>query len=136
MKKVVIYWTSTGNTEILADTFATAIGIEKTLVSDFDLSTISDYDYIALGCPACGDEELDDTEFGPFFDEILPSLANKNVALFGSYGWGDGEWMRNWEERVVSAGALLFEKGQIVLEQPDDSYLLELENFAKRFISK
>lgn len=134
MNKVVIYWTSTGNTEIMAQTFANAIEAELFNVADFNPSDINNYDYIALGCPACGDEELDDTAFGPFFEEIVAELAGKNVALFGSYGWGDGEWMTAWEQRVVDAGANLFEKGQIVLENPDNDFLLSLEQFAKNFV--
>lgn len=134
MNKVVIYWTSTGNTEIMAQTFANTIEAELFNVADFNPSDINNYDYIALGCPACGDEELDDTAFGPFFEEIVAELAGKNVALFGSYGWGDGEWMTAWEQRVVDAGANLFEKGQIVLENPDNDFLLSLEQFAKNFV--
>lgn len=134
MNKVVIYWTSTGNTETMAQTFASAIDAELFNVSDFDVQTIDQYDYIAFGCPACGEEELDDTEFGPFFDEVVSKIEGKNIALFGSYGWGDGEWMTAWEQRVKEAGAHLFENGQIVLENPDNDFLESLEQFAKRFI--
>lgn len=135
MNKVVIYWTSTGNTQIMAETIAQAMDAPLYNVSDFLPLDISNYDYIALGCPACGEEELDDSEFAPFFEEILPLLANKKVMLFGSYGWGEGEWMKAWEQQVLSAEAELFEEGQIVLEIPDNDYLLGLEQFTKRFIS-
>ncbi len=134
-KTAVIYWTSTGNTQTMAETFAEAINAELFQVSEFDISTIDEYTHLAFGCPACGEEELDDTEFGPFFSEVVNSLSGKNVALFGSYGWGDGEWMQAWENQVIEAGAHLFEKGQIVLENPDNDFLLELESFAKRFIA-
>lgn len=134
-KTAVIYWTSTGNTQTMAETFAEAINAELFQVSEFDISTIDEYTHLAFGCPACGEEELDDTEFGPFFNEVVNSLSGKNVALFGSYGWGDGEWMQTWENQVIEVGACLFEKGQIVLENPDNDFLLALESFAKRFVA-
>lgn len=134
-KVAVIYWTSTGNTQIMAESFAEAIQAELYQVSEFDLSTLDEYTHLAFGCPACGEEELDDTEFGPFFSEVVDKINGKNVALFGSYGWGDGEWMVAWENQVVESGAHLFEKGQIALENPDNDFLLDLQSFAQRFVA-
>lgn len=134
-KVAVVYWTSTGNTQAMAEAFAAALDVNPMHVSEFDVASIDEFSHVALGCPACGEEELDDTEFLPFFESILPHLSGKHVALFGSYGWGDGEWMRNWEEQVKSADAILFESGQIVLETPDNDALSELETFAQRFVA-
>lgn len=125
MKSVVIYWSGTGNTEAMAKAVAEGAGADLFNVSEFS-GDISAYDRIALGCPAMGAEELEDSEFEPFFTSIENSLSGKTVALFGSYGWGDGEWMRNWQERVKNAGAkLLNEEGLIVNETPGDDELEE-----------
>ena len=87
---------------------------------DFDGSKVAEYDAIAFGCPAMGDEVLEDTEFEPMFDGCKNALKGKNIALFGSYGWGDGEWMRNWEESCKEAGANLVCDSVICQEEPDD----------------
>lgn len=87
---------------------------------DFDGSKVAEYDAIAFGCPAMGDEILEDTEFEPMFDGCKDALKGKNIALFGSYGWGDGEWMRNWEESCKEAGANLVCDSVICQEEPDD----------------
>lgn len=133
-KVAIIYWSSTGNTQTMAEAFAEAIDETAIFVSDFDIDTIDEYTHIALGCSSCGEEELDESEFEPFFESIKPHLAQKQVALFGSYGWGDGEWMQRWEERVIESDGKLFENGQIVLEYPDDEFLESLREFAKRFV--
>ena len=106
MKAAVIYWSGTGNTEQMAQAIADAAGAELFAVSDFSVS-IADYDRIAFGCSAMGDEVLEEDEFEPFFASIEGDLSGKTIALFGSYGWGDGEWMRNWEERAKNDGATL-----------------------------
>ncbi|MDE6087705.1 MAG: flavodoxin [Oscillospiraceae bacterium] len=123
MKTAVIYWSGTGNTEQMATAVADGAGAELFNVSAFS-GNVADYDRIAFGCPAMGAEVLEEDEFEPFFTGIESSLNGKKIALFGSYGWGDGEWMRNWEERVKSAGAELVNgEGLIVNETPDDSAL-------------
>ena len=104
-KVAVVYWSSTGNTEAMANAVADGIrekGGEAVLhtCEDFDGSKVAEYDAIAFGCPAMGDEVLEESEFEPFFTAIEGALSGKTIALFGSYGWGDGEWMRNWEERA------------------------------------
>ena len=109
-KVAVVYWSSTGNTEAMANAVADGIrekGGEAVLhtCEDFDGSKVAEYDAIAFGCPAMGDEVLEDTEFEPMFDGCKGALKGKNIALFGSYGWGDGEWMRTWAERMEQAGA-------------------------------
>lgn len=123
MKTAVIYWSGTGNTEQMANTIAEASGAELYSVSDFS-GDIADYDRIAFGCSAMGDEVLEESEFEPFFTAIEGALSGKTIALFGSYGWGDGEWMRNWEERVKNDGAVLLnDEGLIVNEAPSDEDL-------------
>lgn len=125
MKTAVIYWSGTGNTESMAAAVAEGAGAELFAVSDFN-GNIADYDKIAFGCPAMGAEVLEEDVFEPFFAEIEGSLSGKTVALFGSYGWGDGEWMREWEERVTNDGATLVNgEGLIVNGTPSDD---DLEN--------
>ena len=111
-KVAVVYWSGTGNTEEMANKVAEgakAAGAEVEVISadDFDGTDISSFDGVAFGCPAMGDEELEDSVFQPVFEACEPKLAGKKVALFGSYGWGDGEWMRNWEDECRNAGAVL-----------------------------
>lgn len=135
MKNAVIYWSGTGNTEMMAQTVAEGAGAELFTVSDFN-GNIADYDRIAFGCPAMGAEVLEEDEFEPFFTAIEGSLSGKTIALFGSYGQGDGEWMRNWEERVKTNGAVLLgDEGLIVNEKPSDDDLAKCkelgENMAK-----
>lgn len=123
MKTAVIYWSGTGNTEQMASAIAEASSAEMFSVSEFS-GDITAYDRIAFGCPAMGDEVLEESEFEPFFAGIEDSLNGKTVALFGSYGWGDGQWMRDWEERVKAHGAVLVnDAGLIANEAPTDDDL-------------
>ena len=119
MKAAVIYWSGTGNTEQMAQAIADAAGAELFAVSDFS-GSIADYDRIAFGCSAMGDEVLEEDEFEPFFASIEGDLSGKTIALFGSYGWGDGEWMRNWEETCKADGAVLACDFVICNDAPDD----------------
>ena len=118
MKTAVIFWSGTGNTEAMAQAVSESAGAELFSVSDFS-GIIEDYDAIAFGCPAMGAEVLEENEFEPFFSGIESKLNGKKIALFGSYGWGDGEWMRNWEERCVANGAVLACDSVICNEAPD-----------------
>lgn len=123
-KIAVIYWSGTGNTEIMAKSIAKGAGeADLFYVSDFNKDQIDQYDKIAFGCPSMGAEELEESEFEPFFKSIENKLSSKNIALFGSYGWGDGEWMRNWEERVSEAGGILFSESLIINGAPDEENL-------------
>ena len=132
MKTAVIYWSGTGNTEAMAMVVAEGAGAQPFTVLDFS-GSISDFDAIAFGCPAMGSEVLEESEFEPFFSAVEGQLSGKRVALFGSYGWGDGEWMRNWEERVKSAGAELVNgEGLIVNETPDDAALSECKALGQK----
>ncbi len=122
MKTAVIFWTGTGNTETMANAVAEGAGVSAVNVSDFN-DDVSEYDALIFGCPAMGAEVLEEDVFEPFFTSIEGKLSGKKVGLFGSYGWGDGEWMRNWEERVKAAGAELVADGVMANEAPDDDAL-------------
>ena len=128
-KVAVVYWSGTGNTEEMANKVAEgakAAGAEVEVISadDFDGTDISSNDGVAFGCPAMGDEELEEGEFEPFFSDLEGKLSGKKVALFGSYDWGDGEWMRTWCGRAKDAGAeLVDDEGLIVNNTPDDEGL-------------
>ena len=107
-KIAVVYWSGTGNTEAMASAVAEGArekGAEATLITaaGFSADQVGDYDAIAFGCPSMGAEQLEETEFEPMFTSCEGALQGKTIALFGSYGWGDGEWMRDWE--VPMAGA-------------------------------
>ena len=135
-KIAVVYWSGTGNTEMMAEACAEGVkesGSEVTLaeVSSFTAADTANYDGVMFGCPAMGAEVLEEDEFEPFFTDIEGSLSGKKVLLFGSYGWGDGEWMRNWYDRTKSAGAeLIGEEGFIVNEAPSDDDLANLKALA------
>ena len=123
MKTAVIYWSGSGNTQAMAEAVAEAAGAELFNVSEFS-GNIDDYDRVAFGCPAMGAEELEESEFEPFFAGVEDKLSGKTIALFGSYGWGDGEWMRSWAERAKAAGAEIIDgEGLIANETPDDEAL-------------
>lgn len=124
-KIAVVYWSGTGNTAAMADAVAEGAkekGAEVvTLTSaEFDVSMMDSFDAVAFGCPSMGAEELEDSEFAPMFSACEAKLSGKKIALFGSYGWGDGEWMRNWEETCKSDGAILACDFVICNEAPDD----------------
>ena len=124
-KVAVVYWSGTGNTEAMANKVAEgakAAGAEVEVISadDFDGTDISGFDGVAFGCPAMGDEELEDSVFQPVFEACEAKLAGTKVALFGSYGWGDGEWMRSWEEKCQNDGVALAIDSVICNEDPDD----------------
>lgn len=109
-KVAVVYWSMTGNTEAMANAVAAGAknaGAEVDLLTsaEFGADKMDAYDAIGFGCPAMGAEILEDGEFNPMFTECESKLSGKKIALFGSYDWGDGEWMRNWDERCKAAGA-------------------------------
>ena len=129
-KVAVIYWSGTGNTQQMADAVAEGARGAGAEVSVFSVSEISAdaaaaYDHLALGCPAMGGEVLEESEFEPFFSELEGSLSGKKVVLFGSYDWGDGQWMRDWQQRTVQAGAQMPADGLIVNLTPDEGGLAQ-----------
>lgn len=128
MKIAVIYWSSTGNTEAMAQAVAegarkAGASAELFTATEFDGGKVDAFDAIAFGCPAMGAEELEDSEFAPMFESCESKLSGKKIALFGSYGWGDGEWMRTWEDTCRNDGASLVCDSVICQEAPDDDAL-------------
>ena len=124
-KIAVVYWSGTGNTEMMAQKVADGAqqaGAEVTLftASEFSADNMDSFDAIAFGCPSMGAEQLDESEFEPLFQACEAKLGGKKIALFGSYGWGDGEWMRTWEETCTNDGAVLACESVICNEAPDD----------------
>lgn len=129
-KIAVVYWSGTGNTESMADAVAQGAkgkGAEVKLFTpdSFNSSMVDEFDAIAFGCPAMGAEELEESEFEPMFSDCESKLGGKKIALFGSYGWGDGEWMRTWEDTCRGDGASVVSEPVICNEAPDDSALDE-----------
>ena len=127
-KVAVVYWSSSGNTEAMAAAVAEgakAAGAEVTVfeTGDFSADKITDFDGFAFGCPAMGDEVLEESEFEPLFTECESRLEGKKTVLFGSYGWGDGQWMRDWEERCTDHKIQLVSESVICQEEPDEEGL-------------
>ena len=131
MKVSIVYWSGTGNTELMAASAAegakrAGADVEMLTAAEADASVLKS-DALLFGCPAMGAEELEEAEFEPFFSAIEGKLAGKKVGLFGSYGWGDGEWMRTWTERVKKAGGVMIADGVIANEAPDEAASAECE---------
>lgn len=114
MSQVIVFWSGTGNTEDIANKIRNDLDCDIFKLSEADVSEILKYDTIILGCPAMGAEELEDSEFRPFYEALMSEASGKNIALFGSYGWGDGEWMRTWADEVNGFGCNLLTDGLIV----------------------
>ena len=124
-KIAIVYWSGTGNTEAMANAVAdgsenAGAAVTKFTAPEFSASMMDDFDAIGFGCPSMGAEELEESEFAPMFSDCEGKLSGKRIALFGSYGWGDGEWMRTWEDTCRSAGANLVCESVICMEAPDD----------------
>ena len=132
----IVYWSQTGNTQAMAEAIGNGIkaaGKEAEVVdvSSVSLDDLKKENVFALGCPAMGAEVLEETEMDPFVSEVEGFAAGKTIALFGSYGWGDGEWMRNWEEDCKTAGAILACDPVICNDEPDDDAKEACQNLGK-----
>ncbi|NPD32507.1 flavodoxin [Eggerthellaceae bacterium zg-997] len=128
-KVAVVFWSGTGNTEAMADLVAqgaktAGASVSVVQAADFDADELEKYEAVAFGCPAMGDEELEDTEFLPMYDEVEPLLGARKVVLFGSYDWNDGEWMELWEQRAEAAGLNVVDT-LIAKDYPDDEATAE-----------
>ena len=140
-KVYVVYWTQSGNTQEMAEAVGKGIegaGKEAQVISVSDVSAdvLKDASAFALGCPAMGAEELEEGEMEPFVSEVEKFASGKTIGLFGSYGWGDGEWMRNWTERMQKAGATVVDgEGVIANETPDDAAKASCEELGKKLAS-
>ena len=127
-KTLVIYWSGTGNTEAMAGAVLEgmkAAGADAALLTPDQVTpaSLSGVSSVAMGCPAMGSEVLEEMEFQPMFDACKRSLGGKRAALFGSYGWGDGEWMRSWEKDCGDAGLNLVCESVTCCDAPDDAAL-------------
>lgn len=123
-KVAVVFWSGTGNTQSMANLVAegarqAGAACDVLTSAQFAAGQVGDYDALAFGCPSMGAEVLEEYEFEPMFTSCLSALRGKRIALFGSYGWGDGEWMRNWEQTCKDAGAELAADFVICQEAPD-----------------
>lgn len=125
-KIAVVYWSGTGNTEMMAGKVAQGAqeaGCEASIftAAEFSVDMMDSYDAVAFGCPSMGAEQLEEGEFEPMFSSCESKLQGKKIALFGSYGWGDGEWMRSWEQTCREDGAVFACESVICNEAPDDA---------------
>ena len=124
-KVAIVFWSQTGNTETMANCIAEGAGANATMIpcSEMNAAKLGEYDVVAFGCPAMGAEQLEESEFEPMFSDLEGSLNGKKVAMFGSYGWGDGEWMRGWEKDCDDSGIRLVCESVTCCEAPDDAAL-------------
>ena len=137
----VVFWSQSGNTEAMAN--AVADGIRKAgkeadvvFVGDASIDELKSAKVFALGCPAMGAEVLEEGEMEPFVSDLEMSVSGKTIGLFGSYGWGDGQWMRDWVERMTSAGATVIDgEGVICMGAPDADATAQCEALGARLAS-
>lgn len=130
----IVYWSGTGNTENMAQLIGKGIrnngkDAEVLRVDQVNIDELLKEEVLTLGCPAMGDEVLEEGEFEPFIEEISDKISGKKVNLFGSYGWGDGQWMRDWEERMESCGCTVTQEPLIFQGEADEE---ECINFGKK----
>lgn len=137
-KVYVVYWSQSGNTQAMAEAIGkgvTAAGKEAAVqfVSEASVEDLKNVKGFALGCPAMGAEVLEEMEMEPFVSELEGFVAGKSIALFGSYGWGDGQWMRDWVDRMSDAGANIVNgEGLMCHEMPDEDGLSDCENLGRQ----
>jgi flavodoxin short chain len=138
MKANIIFWSGTGNTEAMANAIAEGVvnaGGEMNIIPVAEASEASvNCDVVILGCPAMGSESLEDSEFEPYYQSIRDKLKGKKVALFGSYDWGDGEWMRTWQADVETAGAIMVDDGLIINNTPDNDGLAACRQLGEKAV--
>lgn len=134
MKNVtVIYWSGTGNTKAMAEAIAQGAGNDSKLIVVDDATTedIKNAQAIALGCPAMGAEVLEEASMEPFIEDIKGVISGKPIGLFGSYDWGDGQWMNDWVERMEGYGANVINEGLMIHLTPDDEGLEQCKDLGK-----
>lgn len=137
-KVYIIFWTQGGNTGAMAQAIGDGVqaaGKEPVFLSpsEADINELKELPGFAMGCPAMGAEVLEETEMEPFVAEVEGIVSGKQIALFGSYGWGDGEWMRDWVERMTAAGATVVGgEGVICQDAPDDDAKTACEELGKQ----
>lgn len=137
MKVAVVYWSGTGNTERMAEEIAKAARekqarVDTFFINEFDRSMVDHYDRIAFGCPSMGAEELEPTEFVPVYEELEPELKDKEIAIFGSYEWNNGEWMEDWHQRVLEGGSKLVFEPLAAYDNPDEDALSKCRELGEK----
>lgn len=135
---LLVYWSGTGNTEIMAEKIKEGLegagaSVDYKKVDEISPKEALKYDKIVFGCPSMGVELLEEDEFEPFFEEVENQLNGKKVALFGSYGWGEGEWMDEWINRINQSGAVLYETGLKVNSTPSSEEEVTCVQFGEGF---
>ena len=136
---VVIYWSGTGNTEMMAEVIAEGAKDQNIVrlvsVDQATIDDVSNADAVALGCPSMGAEVLEEETMEPFIESLQKvDFSNKALALFGSYDWGDGQWMFDWEERMENYGAKLVDQGLIIHLTPDQEGLEKCRELGRKLI--
>lgn len=137
MKKIaVIYWSGTGNTEIMAKAITEGALNNETIVELLNIENASskdiiNSDLIVIGCPAMGAEELEESEVIPFIESIKNYVSNKKIALFGSYGWGDGAWINDWKTEMESYGAVVVLDSLMIIETPKEKDIIKCRLFGE-----
>lgn len=139
MEKIyVVFWSQSGNTESMANVVGEGIteaGKEAVVVNVSDISAdeLAQVNVFAMGCPAMGAEVLEESEMEPFVEELESKVSGKTIGLFGSYGWGDGEWMRDWTDRMTNQGATVVDgEGVICQDAPDDDVIEKCKELGKK----
>lgn len=133
---VIIYWSGTGNTENMATGVmdgakSEGVNVKLLSVQEAKVEDVLKADAVALGCPSMGSEQLEESEMEPFIESISDAIEGKDTALFGSYGWGNGEWMADWQERMKSYGARVIEDGLIINNEPDEEGIEKCKELGK-----
>ena len=137
-KVYVVYWSQSGNTQAMAEAIGKGVtdaGKEASVVfvSEASLDELKNAKAFALGCPAMGAEVLEESEMEPFVCAVEGFATGKTIALFGSYGWGDGEWMRDWVDRMNASGATVLNgEGLMCHEVPDEAGVSECEALGRQ----
>ncbi len=137
MKNVVIvYWSGSGNTKMMAEAIESGAkeagaNVKLLEVSEATVDDVESADVAVLGCPSMGAEILEEDVMEPFVESLNGHVNGKPMALFGSYGWGNGEWMDDWTERMESYGASLVAESLIINETPDDDGLEQCNDLGK-----
>ena len=135
----IIFWSGTGNTEAMAEAidngsnkseYSKLLTVDKATIDD-----VKEADVLFLGCPSMGVEELEESEMEPFMESISKDISGKKIVLFGSYGWGDGEWMQNWEQRIKDCGGIIIEDSVICNEAPEEDNLNHLKSLGEKYAS-
>jgi flavodoxin I len=135
---IIVYWSGTGNTQAMAEAVKEGaqvddLNVKVLAVSEALKENVLKADGVALGCPAMGAEMLEESEMEPFVEFLqAEGLNGKPLVLFGSYEWGDGQWMRDWQERMETAGARMVAEGLTVQNNPDEAGIAQCKELGAK----